>query len=265
VPDYECLDIVRKAEPLPHLRVFLNRPEVHNAFNEQVIAELTTCFNEADQATDIRAIVLGGHGRSFCAGADLTWMKKSADFTYEENLQDAEALANLFATIDTCSKPVIGRINGAAIGGGSGLVATCDVAVAVERARFAFSEINLGIIPAVISPYVLAKIGAANGRELFLTGERFPATRAHQIGLVQYVVPEETLDERVNALLSALHSSGPKAIAACKELIQQVAPVPKEQAKDYTIEVIAKLRVSEEGIEGIRSFLEKRKPQWMTD
>jgi methylglutaconyl-CoA hydratase len=245
--------------------VFLNRPEVHNAFNEQVIAELTTCFNEANDANDIRAIVLGGHGRSFCAGADLTWMKKSADFTYEENLQDAEALANLFATIDRSNKPVIGRINGAAIGGGSGLVATCDIAVAVERARFAFSEINLGIIPAVISPYVLAKIGAASGRELFLTGELFPATRALQIGLVQYVVPEEMLDERVNALLSALHSSGPKAIAACKELIQQVAPVPKEQAKDYTIEVIAKLRVSEEGIEGIRSFLEKRKPQWMND
>ncbi|MFX0117345.1 MAG: enoyl-CoA hydratase/isomerase family protein [Candidatus Hodarchaeota archaeon] len=265
MPRYEHLDITREVDPLPHLRIFLNRPEIHNAFNEQLIAELTTCFNDADKANDIRAIVLGGHGRSFCAGADLAWMKKSADFTYDENLEDAKALANLFATIDESRKPVIGRINGAAIGGGSGLVAACDITVAVERAKFAFSEINLGIVPAVISPYVLAKIGVANARELFLTGERFSATRAFQIGLVQYVVPEKELDAKISDLLTSLRSSGPQAIPACKELIRTVAPMPKDQVKNYTIQLIAKLRTSEEGKEGIKSFLEKRKPEWLND
>ncbi|MFQ5978807.1 MAG: enoyl-CoA hydratase/isomerase family protein [Candidatus Heimdallarchaeota archaeon] len=262
---YNHLEIIREIKPLPHLCVFLNRPEVHNAFNEELISELTACFTDANKANDIRAVILGGHGRSFCAGADLSWMRKSADFTYEENLEDAEALANLFATIDQSRKPVIGRINGAAIGGGSGLVAACDIAVAVERAKFGFSEINLGIIPAVISPYVLAKIGVANARELFLTGERFPAARAREIGLVQYVVAEEELDKRISELLSALHSSGPQAIAACKELIKTVAPAPKNQVQSYTVQLIAKLRTSEEGKEGIMSFLEKRKPEWLSD
>ena len=243
--------------------VALNRPEQHNAFNPEMTAELTAVFHEISQREDIRLVVLTGNGRSFCAGADLTAMRAAADFTYEQNVADGEAIFDLMAAVDGCPKPVIGRINGAAIGGGAGLVSCCDYVVAVERAKFGFSEARLGIVPAVISPFVLAKIGATHGRVLFMTGERFDAHHAQRIGLVHEVVAgegelEAKIAERIHEFLQA----APGAQAAVKELIRAVAYQPKEDMRPYTANLIAQRRASAEGREGMSSFLQKRPPKW---
>jgi methylglutaconyl-CoA hydratase len=242
--------------------VALNRPDSHNAFNPQMVTELTAAFHELSGAGDVRLIILTGNGRSFCAGADLAVMRATADYTFAQNVADGEAIFELMLAVDGCPKPIIGRVNGAAIGGGAGLVSCCDVVVAVERARFAFSEARLGIVPAVISPFVLAKIGPTNGRELFLTGEPFDARQAERIGLVHHVVAEEELDAKVSERRNQLLQSAGGAQAAAKELIRIATGRPKDEMRDYVTDLLARRRASDEGREGMSAFLEKRRPNW---
>jgi methylglutaconyl-CoA hydratase len=243
-------------------RVWLNRPEVRNAFDGLMVSELRKVLFDLRTADAVRVIVLGGRGPCFCAGADLQWMKAMASFTRQENLREAQALADLFFTVYESPKPVVARVHGAALGGGSGLVAACDIPVAALGTQFAFSEVRLGIVPAVISPYVIAKIGESAARELFLTGERFEAVRALEIGLVRAAVPEDDLDAAVEARVQELSKAGPRAVAEAKALIREVAWRRVEDVQRYTVERIADLRVSPEGQEGMRAFLEKRKPDW---
>ncbi|HEX8231472.1 MAG TPA: enoyl-CoA hydratase-related protein [Chloroflexia bacterium] len=245
-------------------RVTLNRPEVRNAFNSQLIEELRTTFPGIGDGTfgDVRAAVLSGAGQSFCAGADVNWMRASLDFTHEQNVADATSMSDMFDRIDRCPVPVICRIQGAALGGGVGLAAVCDIVVAADNAVWAFSEAKLGIAPAVISPYVLAKIGRGHARALFLTAERFDSLRAQQIGLAHVVVAESDLDREVERLLRELKSSSGRAIAKAKELIRMVPALEPSNAKELTVQTIAALRVSPDGQEGLRAFLEKRKPEW---
>lgn len=246
----------------PVATVRLNRPESHNALTPLMIEELTAAFGDLGERQTVRVIVLTGNGRSFCAGADLGMMRAAADYTFEENLADGEAIFDLMWAVDSCPKPVVGRINGAAIGGGAGLTACCDITVAVDRAKFAFSEVRLGIVPAVISPFVVAKIGSANSRELFLTGELFTAQRAAQVGLVQHVVDEASLDEMVDERVQQLLMGAPGAQSDAKKLVRIVANESKAEMRDFTADLIAQRRAGEEGREGMSAFLEKRKPKW---
>ena len=243
----------------------LNRPDVRNAFNEHVIAELTDWTARSREAAarhDIRAIVIAGAGRVFCAGADVTWMSKTVHYSEEENLRDAMAMSRMFAAINELPVAVIGRIQGAALGGGAGLAAVCDIVVAEDAAVFGFTETKLGILPAVISPFALAKIGQAAARELFLTGARFSALRAKEIGLVHDVVSSAELDTAVGRYVTELLSAGPEAVAAAKALIPSVWGRPIADAMPFTAAAIAARRVSPEGQEGLRAFLEKRSPRW---
>jgi methylglutaconyl-CoA hydratase len=245
------------------LTIALNRPEQHNALTPELIERLTAVFDHYATRREIRVVVLTGNGRSFCAGADLKTMRAAADYDFAANVADGKAIFDLMQAIDNCPKPVIGRVNGAAIGGGVGLVSVCDIIVAVERAIFAFSEARLGIVPAVIAPFVLAKIGVGNGRELFLTGEQFDARRAQQIGLVQHVVAEESgLDTAVTERVEQLLLAAPDAQAAAKELIRKVAHQPTAEMRDFTANLFARRRASDEGREGMSAFLEKREPNW---
>lgn len=242
----------------------LNRPEVRNAFNAQLIEELKALFHEiADtNAGEIRAVVLAGAGPSFCAGADVNWMRAGLDFGHDENVADAMHMANMFDHINRCPVPVIARIHGAALGGGVGLAAVCDIVVVSQDAVWAFSEAKLGIAPAVISPYVLAKIGRSHARALFFTAERFNSQRALQVGLAHIVVPEEGLDAEVSRLVGEILGSSARAIARAKELIAVVPDLAPTAAMELTAQTIAALRVSDEGQEGLRAFLERRKPGW---
>jgi methylglutaconyl-CoA hydratase len=244
------------------LWISLNRPQVHNAMTPEMIQGLAIIFRALPRRDDIRVVVLTGKGRSFCAGADLAFMRAAADFSYEQNVADGEAIFDLMQAVDDCPKPVVGRINGAAIGGGVGLVSCCDIVVSSEKARFGLSEVRLGILPAVISPFVLAKIGEANGRELFLTGERFDAQHALRIGLVHHVAAHDQLDAQVDERVQQLLQAAPGAQAAAKELIRFVGKKPKHETRDYTANLIARRRASDEGREGMSAFLEKRKPTW---
>jgi methylglutaconyl-CoA hydratase len=244
------------------LRVTLTRPEVRNAFDEETIAALTALARDAAKDPTLRAIVLSGEGPAFCAGADLGWMMKAVAYSRQENLKDAEDLARMLEALDHLPVPLVARVHGAALGGGVGLVAVADIAVAADTATFAFSEARLGIIPAVISPYVLAKIGASAARELFLTAARFPAARAREIGLVHAVVPEAALDETVDAYLHDILSCAPSAIAAAKRLIRDVQGRRPDEVIGLTTGRIAEQRTCAEGQEGMRAFLEKRKPNW---
>jgi methylglutaconyl-CoA hydratase len=243
----------------------LNRPDVRNAFNEDVIAELSAwAAHVCEQASrgEIRVVVIGGAGKVFCAGADVTWMSKALTYTEEENVRDATAMSRMFAALDALPLPVIGRVQGAALGGGAGLAAVCDVVVADEGALFGFTEVKLGILPAVISPFALAKIGRSAARELFLTGARFSAARAREIGLVHAVVPEVELDAAVDHYVHEFLSGGPEAIAAAKALIPEAWGRSVADAMPITAAAIAARRVSPEGQEGLRAFLEKRSPGW---
>ncbi len=242
--------------------VTLRRPEVHNALNTQMIQELTEAFATLSNDERLHGVVLTGEGPSFCAGADIAMMQEAASFTEEQNLDDALRISNMMHTINTFPCPVLARVNGLALGGGVGLVSACDIAIAAENARFAFSEVKLGIAPAVISPYVIRKIGETAARALFVTGERFSAERAQRLGLVHAVVPREHLDDAVQKALNELLTSAPQALRACKELAMNVGQMSYEQARQHTAATIARLRVSEEGQEGLRAFLEKRAPAW---
>jgi len=258
---FEALDVdVRNHVGL----VALNRPELHNAFNETLIAELTTVLQALDADSSVRAVVLTGHGKSFCAGADLNWMKKMAGYGAAENLADAQGLALMLRTLNGLSKPTMACVRGAAFGGGVGLVACCDIAVAAQDAVFALSEAKLGLIPATISPYVIEAIGARQARRYFLTAERFTAAEAFRIGLVHDIVPASELDARINALLADLLMAGPAAQLECKALIRGVAhrPIDAELIAG-TAEHIAAVRASPEGKEGVAAFLGKRPPEWV--
>ena len=246
----------------PVARVWLNRPEVRNAFDGSMVTALRKTVSDLGALDRVRVIVLGGRGPGFCAGGDLTWMAAAIGFTREESLADAQALADLFFTVYRSRKPVVARVHGAALGGGAGLVAACDIAVASLDAEFAFTEVLLGLIPAVVSPYVVAKIGESAARELFLTGERFDGTRANEIGLVHAAVASADLDAAVQDRVARLLRAGPRAIAEAKALVREVAGRRVEDVQRHTVEKIAELRVSAEGQEGMHAFLERRKPNW---
>jgi methylglutaconyl-CoA hydratase len=246
----------------PTLRIVLNRPEVRNAFDEVVIDALSACAASAAEDPSVRVVVLSGNGKAFCAGADLAWMAKAVAYSQVENLADAEDFALMLERIDTLPMPVIGRVHGAALGGGVGLAAVCDIVVAAEDATFGLTEVKLGILPAVISPYVLRKIGVSAARELFLSGNRFSAVRARELGLVHELVPESELDAAIERRVADLLTSGPSAVAAAKALIRDVTGESPKDVIGLTTSRIAAQRVSREGQEGIRAFLEKRKPDW---
>ncbi|HET8585805.1 MAG TPA: enoyl-CoA hydratase/isomerase family protein [Casimicrobiaceae bacterium] len=244
--------------------VTLNRPEIHNAFDETLIANLTAAFVSLDDNPDIRVVVLAGAGRSFCAGADLHWMKRMSAFGREENLADANALAAMLRSLYALSKPTIARVSGAAYGGGVGLVAACDIAIAVPEATFALSEAKLGLIPATIGPYVIEAIGARQARRYFLTAERFDASEARRIGLVHEVVAADAIDARIDALIAALKAAGPTAQLECKALIRGVAHRPiDDDVIAGTAAHIAAVRASPEGREGVAAFLGKRQAAWV--
>ena len=243
--------------------VSLNRPELHNAFNDALITDLINCFKELEKNNDIRVVVLTGEGKSFCAGADLNWMKAMKDYSFEENVADSQNLAELFQTINAFSRPVIGRINGHALGGGAGLVACCDYVLAVDTANIAFTEVRLGLIPAAISPFVIAKIGESHARASFLSGAKINVSRAFVMGLVHQVTTLERLDQDLEVVLADFLLEGPHAARTAKELVREVVSAPtKEAVRDYTCSAIAKARASEEGQEGMSSLLEKRKASW---
>ncbi len=248
----------------PVLRITLNRPAVRNAFDEEMIRSLTAAATAATEDHSVRAVVLAGEGKTFCAGADIGWMAKAIAYSRQENLSDAEDLARMLERLDTLPVPVIGRIQGAALGGGVGLAAVCDMVIAADDAVFALSEVKLGILPAVVAPYVLRKIGISAARECFLTGARFDARRAKEIGLIHDVVPDDALDVAVARRISDVLTASPAGIARAKSLIREIAGAHPDDVIGVTTNAIASQRISEEGQEGLRAFLEKRKPSWTT-
>lgn len=254
---------VRRDGPVEH--VTLNRPDVRNAFNEQVIEELTAWAAAARQSPGLRVVVLAGAGKVFSAGADAAWMSKMAGYSHDDNLRDARTAAAMFRAINSLPVAVIGRIHGAALGGGSGLAAVCDIVVAADNTIFGFTETKLGILPSMISPFVLPKIGVSAARELFLTGMRFDAERARQIGLVHAVVPAAGLDEAVQRYVDEMLTAAPTGVAAAKALIPMVWGEQPEAVAELTAQAIAVQRVSPEGQDGLRAFLDKRKPGWVTE
>ncbi|NMM79074.1 enoyl-CoA hydratase/isomerase family protein [Acidovorax sp. SRB_24] len=245
-------------------RITLTQPDIRNAFSDEVIAELTTAFTEVGARAEVRAVVLAAQGPAFCAGANLHWMRRMADYTRGENLQDAAKLAEMLRVIYECPKPTIARVQGDVYAGGMGLVAACDMAVAVDSAGFCLSEVKLGLIPATISPYVIRAMGARAAHRYFLTAERFGAAEALRIGFVHAVVAAEALDAKVDELLQALTAASPNAVRACKKLVLDVAEREINAALvAATVEGIADIRASSEGKEGVQSFLHKRKPAWL--
>jgi methylglutaconyl-CoA hydratase len=255
-------DLLKVTRSGPLATVTMNRPDSHNALNADLIGELTRCFEEISDDERVRVIVLAGEGRSFCAGADVAYMRETTTFSYEENLEDARRMAMMFWTIDECPKPVVAKVQGAAMGGGGGLLAVADVAVSDTEARFAFSEVRLGIAPATISPFVVRKIGVSHARSLFLTGERFGSERAREIGLVHTVVSRDGLDEAVEEKVGELLLGGPVAQANMKRLLRRLETTEPMEAPGLTARVISELRTGEEGQEGLAAFIEKREPRW---
>lgn len=255
--------VITEIDSLGVARITLNNPDKHNAFDDQIIGQLTEAFVAIASNSDVRVMVLGSEGKSFSAGADLEWMKRMASYSYDENLRDASALALMLKTLNQMPQPTIARVQGAAFGGAVGLVSCCDMAVAATNASFSLSEVKIGLVPATISPYVIAAIGERWARRYFLTAERFDAQRAMQIGLVNEAVNAEQLDQQINSLIEALLVNGPEAVMAAKQLVFDVSGKPIDQNLiDHSCEVIAAIRVSEQGQEGLNAFLEKRKPHW---
>lgn len=255
-------------DPRGVLTVSLNRPDIRNAFNEVMIEDLSKVFRTEVSAPEVRAVVLRGDGPTFCAGGDLNWMGKSVDLTYDENVKDAKALTQMFALMNECPKPLIGVVHGAAIGGGVGLVSVCDIVVAAADTQFSLSEVRLGIVPACIGPFVVAKIGASQARRLFVSADRFQAKLACEIGLVHEVVDDAaSLDPALERILNNILQCGPNAIAIAKRLVLDLSwPERRSRLSDayeYVAKTLAELRVSVEGQEGVRAFLEKRKPNWL--
>lgn len=243
-------------------RVRCNRPDVRNALNARMIAELTAAFKELADDETARVVVLQGEGATFSGGADIGYMRSGLDLGEEENYADALLLSDMFAAIENCAIPVIARVHGAALGGGSGLIAACDIVIAASDAVFGFTEAKLGIVPAVISPFVLRKIGQSHARALFTTGERFAAARAAAIGLVHEVVPVEALDAAVQKKIEEILSCGPQATRVAKKIARTVPGLDADQARVWTARTTASIRASDEGQEGLRAFLEKRRAAW---
>lgn len=256
---FETLTVSRKGAVVT---VTLNRPTVHNALNAVLIGELTAAFEALAQDESVHVIVLAGNGRSFSAGADVTWMRESLTLSEEENIRDALRMSDMFAAIDQAPQAVVARVQGACLGGGMGLIAVCDIVIAAEDVQFGFTEVRLGIVPAVISRFVLPKIGTSWARRLFLTGERFDAARARDIGLIHEIVSPDHLDRALHEAIEALHASGPRAIREAKALISGLQELPAHSARGFTASRIAAVRTSPEGQEGLRAFLEKRPPGW---
>ena len=259
---YETISIMKDDHVF---RITLNRPEVRNAFNDIMIIELTDAFEQIRKLKGIRVVVLGGAGKAFCAGADIHWMQKMIAFTFEDNLRDAIKLANLLEAMYNCTRPIVAKVQGAAIGGGTGLVAVADIAIASPDTTFSFSEVKIGLVPACISPYVIKKVGEAHSTEFFITGERLSAQRMYEAGLVSRIVPSDQLDSEVEKVVAALLRSGPRAVQMCKELVRKVPGMGVSDMKSYTARAIADMRVSDEGQEGMQAFFEKRKPRWAVD
>jgi methylglutaconyl-CoA hydratase len=257
---YPTLKLERRG---PAAWIWMNRPEVHNAFDETLIADLTAAFAAVDADRNVRAIVLAGEGKSFSAGADLNWMRRQGTAAFEDNVADARRLADLYRTIALCETPTLARVHGAALGGGMGLAAVCDICVASTQAQFATSEVRLGIIPAVIGPYVVRAIGERQSYRYFQTGERISAARAHEIGLVHEAVPPEEMDAKVDEIVAALLAGGPRAQSAATDLIRAVANRPIDDTViEDTARRIATLRATTEAAEGLSAFLDKRRPVW---
>lgn len=244
--------------------ITLTRPEVRNAFNDELIGQIKAAFEAVGARDDVRCVVLAAEGPAFCAGADLNWMRRMADYTHAQNLTDAAELAAMLRAIYSCPKPTIARVQGDVYAGGMGLVAACDMAVSVDTAQYCLSEVKLGLIPATISPYVIRAMGARAAHRYFLTAERFGAAEAHRIGLVHEVVSADALDAQVAALTTAVLNASPEAERACKQLLHDVA---EQEINDalvaHTVQGIANIRASTEGKEGVQSFLQKRKPHWL--
>jgi len=256
---YETISVEREGWLV---RLWLDRPEVHNAFNSAMIRELRDALRDVRDDAAVRVVILSGKGKSFCAGADLNWMREIVRFSYEQNLQESLELADFLYELYALPKPTIARVNGAAIGGGAGFLSACDIVVASAEAKFGLSEVKIGLVPACIAPYVVRRTGESLARQYFLTGERIDAHRAVEIGLANAVVEAARLDAKVEEIAWLLLSSGPEALSSCKELLRRVPGMGFEEAKRFTAEMIAGLRVSREGQEGMAAFLEKRKPKW---
>lgn len=246
--------------------ITINRPEIHNAFNDEMIEKMTHHFDELNKDDSIRLVVLTGAGKSFCAGADLNWMKKMKDYTPAENYEDSLALSGLFQSINRFKAPVIGKVNGAALGGGAGLVSVCDFVIASETAKFGFSEVRLGLVPAVISPFVMAKIGESHARAWFLSGERFDARLAKEMGLVHKVAAANDFESECQSSIEQFLLAAPGAQRSAKELVRNVLHLSlqgKEKVTDHTCKTISQIRIGKEGQEGMAALLEKRKPSWL--
>jgi len=256
--------VVRVERAGTNARVVVERPDVRNAFNAELIAALHETFVQLGSDAGVRSIVLAGAGKTFSGGADITWMRDALALGEDDNVRDAEAMAAMFRAIDGCPKPVIARVHGAALGGGCGLVAAADIAIAADDTLFGFTEVKLGLIPAVISPFVVSKIGSSHARALFVTGQRFDAHRARAIGLVHEVVAPDVLDERIATLVAEFHTAGQEAVAAAKHLVATVAQTGDDEIDAFTTRAIAQRRVSDEGQEGLRAFLERRAAAWIT-
>ena len=259
----KTLDIRR---PTKHVaEVWLNRPDVRNAFNDAVIAELTEAFQSLSKDQDLRAIVLGAHGKAFCAGADLNWMRTMSGYSWDENFADAQKLADMLWTLDQCPVPIVGRIQGDCYAGGMGLASVCDVLIASNKVTFCLSEARLGLLPGTISPYVVRAMGTQAAKRYMVTAERFSAEQAHAMGMVHELCTTETLDSKVAEIVATLCGNGPQALRACKRLVQDVANQPINEAlRAETARRIADIRASDEGKEGLQSFLQKRPAQWTT-
>lgn len=246
-------------------RVRLNRPEIHNAFNDQMIKEMTEFFHSFHDKPEIRLVVLEGEGKSFCAGADLNWMKRMKNYSDEENYQDSVRLQLLFESINMCPVPVIAKVHGAVLGGGTGIISCCDFVLSSHDTMYGFTEVALGLLPAVISPYVMAKIGETNARAYFMSGERFDAETALRIGLIHRVCDHSELDEKLETIKKIFLKAGPVASREAKKLIRGVLTLndQKEEVRDFTCRTISRIRTSEEGQEGMTALLQKRKPNWI--
>lgn len=247
------------------VRIILNRPEIHNAFNDEMIEGLINCFADIEKDNTLRLVTITGEGKSFCAGADLNWMKKMVSYSDEENYQDSVKLAELFQAINNCSLPVLAKVNGAALGGGTGVIAACDFVISAKSAKFGFTEARLGLVPAVISPFVMAKIGESQARAWFLSGERFSADKAQDMGLVHEVAPLDSLDLEFEKWVEKFLKAGPKAAREAKNLIKNVLTLDSSKVTEFTCRTISRIRTGEEGQEGMKALLEKRPASWLED
>lgn len=257
-PKYETIMV--EGEEI--VRITLNRPDIHNPFDENMIAELTAAFKAVGKNQKARALIITGAGKSFCAGADLNWMKRMGQFSFEENVQDATGLSRMFQALEDVEIPVIAKVNGAALGGGAGLACACDFVIASSGAKIGFSEVKLGLLPGVISPYVIDRVGAKRATQLFITGERFDAEMARRLGLFDDVVSPDDLETVVDSFIAQIMTGGPHAVRECKRLARTGAHMERGEFKKYCIKAIARIRASPEGKEGVSAFLEKREPGW---